>query len=385
MVNDKLSCNYITQAMDLAATMTVQTGNTFLFESKLFRKLFAEAQKKDDYCNRYIEALNDMDNTDSPKDLDKFHINEDGLLMRKTMWRKQIAGEEKSLFVVPESFRDDLLRLYHNTPHGGHLGGNKMASRMRLTYFWPKMGVDCKHYSRGCATCDSRKPPRPMQQGKMVLRPLAGPWERIAIDVLSGFNTSKQGNTLLLVVMDEFTKWPEVIPLKNQKAETIAEALVQHVFYRYGLPQVIHSDKATNLGLSHICKNVCDLLGISRSFSSAGHPEGNAQVERFNRFLVAGLYCLMNKKQNDWDTQLPGLLFAYRTSVHSTTGESPFFLNHGRDPILPGHVLLNDLKSGELKHKEYARTIMDHQQKILTEVHKHMEEERIKMKRIVSR
>jgi hypothetical protein len=89
----------------------------------------------------------------------------------------------------------------------------------------------------------------------------------------------------------------------------------------------------------------------------------------------------MNKKQNDWDTQLPGLLFAYRTSVHSTTGESPFFLNHGRDPILPGHVLLNDLKSGEPKHKEYARTIMEQQQKIVQDVHQLMEKERDKMKR----
>jgi transposase InsO family protein len=215
----------------------------------------------------------------------------------------------------------------------------------------------------------------------MELRPLAGPWQRIAIDVLSGFNTSKKGNTLLLVVMDEYSKWPEVIPLRNQKAETIAEALVQNIFYRFGIPQVMHSDKASNLGMSHICKNVCDLLGISRSFSSAGHPEGNGQVERFNRFLVAGLYCLMNQKQNDWDTQLPALLFAYRTSVHSTTGETPFFLNHGRDPVLPGDILLRDLKSGEDKHKEYARQIMDQQTKIVGEIHQIMEKERAKMKR----
>jgi len=378
-----LSAEFVKKSVALAATMTVQTGQTFLFESKLFRKLFAEAQKKDDYCNRYIQALNDSDQMDKPKDLSKFHLNEDGLLVKRVMWKKQMitTNVDKALFVVPESFRDDLLRLYHNLPHGGHLGGNKMLSRLQLTYFWPRMGKDCKHYSRGCATCDSRKPPRPVQQGKMVLRPLAGPWQRIAIDVLSGFNTSKNGNTLLLVVMDEFTKWPEVIPLKNQKAETIAEALVQHIFYRFGLPQVIHSDKASNLGLSNICKNVCDLLGISRSFSSAGHPEGNGQVERFNRFLVAGLYCLMNKKQNDWDAQLPGLLFAYRTSVHSTTGETPFFLNHGRDPILPGDLLLSDLKSGEEKHKEYARQIMDQQQKVVTEVHQIMEKERAKMKR----
>jgi hypothetical protein len=143
----------------------------------------------------------------------------------------------------------------------------------------------------------------------------------------------------------------------------------------------MHSDKASNLGMSHICKNVCDLLGISRSFSSAGHPEGNGQVERFNRFLVAGLYCLMNKKQNDWDTQLPALLFAYRTSVHSTTGETPFFLNHGRDPVLPGDILLRDLKSGEAKHKEYARQIMEQQSKIVGEIHQIMEKERAKIKR----
>jgi hypothetical protein len=381
--DDLIGHQYLHNSLALAATMTVQTGHSFLFESKLFRKLFAEAQRKDDYCNRYIEALNDSSREDKPRDIKAFFVNNDGLLMKRAIWRKQMLMDnpEKALFVVPEAFRDDLLRLYHNLPHGGHLGGNKMASRLKLTYFWPRLGIDCKQYSRGCATCDSRKPPRPNQQGKMVLRPLAGPWERIAIDVLSGFNTSKQGNTLLLVVMDEFTKWPEVIPLRNQKAETIAEALVQHVFYRFGIPQVIHSDKATNLGLSHICKNVCDLLGISRSFSSAGHPEGNGQVERFNRFLVAGLYCLMNKKQNDWDTQLPGLLFAYRTSVHSTTGETPFFLNHGRDPVLPGDLLLRNLKTGEEKHKDYARNIMEQHQKIVTDVHKVMEKEREKMKR----
>ena len=393
--NEKISREFLCSTMVLASSQTELEGKTFMFQSKLFRELFAEAQRKDAYCSRYIDALENPDREGNPKDVNNFLVNDEGLLMRKQMRREvetdiegisslrvSISGElALALFVVPIAFRDDILRLYHNLPHGGHLGGNKMASRIRKTFFWPKLGVDCKHYSRGCATCDSRKPPRPTKQGKMKLRPLAGPWERIAIDVLSGFNTTKNGNTLLLVVMDEYTKWPEVIPLKNQKASTIAEALVQHVFYRFGLPHVIHSDKAKNLGLSKICMNVCDLLGISRSFSSPGHPEGNGQVERFNRFLVAGLYCLMNKKQNDWDTQLPALLFAYRTSLHPTVGETPYFLNFGRDPILPGDLLLKELKHGEMKHKEYARTIMDQQQKILTEVHKHMEEERIKMKR----
>jgi hypothetical protein len=122
--------------------------------------------------------------------------------------------------------------MYHNVAHGGHLGGNKMYSRLQQTFFkfWPHMGDDRKAYSRGCTMCGSRKPPQPKSQGKMVEQEVAGPWERIAIDVLSGFNTSKNGNKLLLVVMDEFTKWPEVIALKDQKASTIARALVNEAF-----------------------------------------------------------------------------------------------------------------------------------------------------------
>jgi transposase InsO family protein len=214
----------------------------------------------------------------------------------------------------------------------------------------------------------------------MVLRELAGPWQRIAIDVLSGFNKSKNGNNLLLVVMDEYTKWPEVIPLKDQKSETIAEALVQHVFYRHGLPVVIHSDQAKNLGLSAIQANVCDLLGISRSFSSPYHPEGNGMVERFNRFLVAGLYCLMNREQDDWDRQVPALLFAYRTAIHATTGETPFFLNYGRDPRLPGDLLVNEIKLGTQSQKNYARTILEQQTKIQSQIHDLINLERHKMK-----
>jgi transposase InsO family protein len=214
----------------------------------------------------------------------------------------------------------------------------------------------------------------------MVLRELAGPWQRIAIDVLSGFNKSKSGNTLLLVVMDEYTKWPEVIPLKDQKSETIAEALVQHVFYRHGLPLVIHSDRGKNLGLSAIQANVCDLLGIARSFSSPYHPEGNGMVERFNRFLVAGLYCLMNREQDDWDRQIPALLFAYRTAIHATTGETPFFLNYGRDAVQPGDVLMRELKFGTLSQKQYAKSLMEQQSKIQSQIHDMINLERAKMK-----
>lgn len=237
--------------------------------------------------------------------------------------------------------------------------------------------------------CASRKPPKPASHGRMQLREIGGPYERIAIDIISGITKSKKGNTCALVAIDEFTKWVEVIPIPDQKAETVARALVNHVFYRHGIPRVIHSDQAKNLAIGHVMKNVCDLLGVSRSFSSAGHPEGNGNVERFNRFLVEGLYTLMSRKQDDWDEQLLPLLFAYRTSVHPTTGETPFFLMHGRDATLPGDLLLSRIPDkvleGTESQKAYARGVAESLKEAYAKVKARMDVERDKQRRNYNR
>ena len=46
----------------------------------------------------------------------------------------------------------------------------------------------------------------------------------------------------------------------------------------------------------------------------------------------------MLAKTNDifnWDLHIPSVLFAYRTTRHSTTKYTPFYLNYGRNPVLP--------------------------------------------------
>jgi hypothetical protein len=59
---------------------------------------------------------------------------------------------------------------------------------------------------------------------------VVAPFERIAIDVAGPFTRSEQGNLYLLIAMDYFTKWPEVYPIPNQEALTIAETLVTNFF-----------------------------------------------------------------------------------------------------------------------------------------------------------
>ena len=72
-------------------------------------------------------------------------------------------------------------------------------------------------------------------------------------------------------------------------------------------------------------------FGIKKSRTTAYHPQCDGMVERFNRSLLQLLRCYVNTEE-DWETYLPLVLYAYRTAPHSTTGISPFQLMFGRDP-----------------------------------------------------
>ena len=81
----------------------------------------------------------------------------------------------------------------------------------------------------------------------------------------------------------------------------------------------IHSDQGANM-CGEVVQGICNLLKIDRTRTSAYHPMGNGQVERFNRTVEAMLAKMVKESQRDWDRHLQKALFAYRTSLHETMG-----------------------------------------------------------------
>ena len=80
---------------------------------------------------------------------------------------------------------------------------------------------------------------------------------------------------------------------------------------------------------------VCEVMGVHKVNTTAYHPQTDELVELFNRTLTDMLAKTVAQNERDWDTHLPYVLFAYRTSIQESTQESPFFLLYGRDPSLP--------------------------------------------------
>ena len=70
--------------------------------------------------------------------------------------------------------------------------------------------------------------------------------EKIAVDILGLLPVSGQGNKYLLIVDDYFAKWVQAYSLENQRAEVVAEVLVDEFISGLGVPKQMHSDQGRN-------------------------------------------------------------------------------------------------------------------------------------------
>ena len=110
----------------------------------------------------------------------------------------------------------------------------------------------------------------------------------------------------------------------DRTAPTVAKCLAD-VIYRHGVPSTIIHDWAPEF-LSNVLQDTAFVLGIKQLPTSRAHPQCDGLVERFNRTLKAMLSKLVTDKGHDWDRLLEPLLFAYRTTPHSSTRETIFLV-----------------------------------------------------------
>ena len=245
---------------------------------------------------------------------------------------------DKTLRIVPTvDQREKLFEDTHSGLFGGHLRSVKIHSQLAKHFWWPTMRADIVKWCRACQVCATRQVGKPIHPFLSPI-PVSGPFDRVGVDIIQ-FPPSSKGNKYAIVFMDYLTKWPEVFPSKNQNSLTIARLLVECIVPRHGVPVQLLSDRGTAF-LSKLMKEVYKLLGLKKVNTTAYHPQTDGLVERFNRTLTDMLSKKVMRNGKDWDIQLPYVLFAYRASAQDSTGESPFFLLHGRDPVLPTREML---------------------------------------------
>jgi hypothetical protein len=160
------------------------------------------------------------------------------------------------------------------------------------------------------------------------------------MDIMGPLNRTARGNTVILIVTCAFSRYSEAIPLPDQKSETIARAFVENVICRHGMPRELLTDRGTNF-LSTLFQNVCKILRIERKLTSSYHPMANGGAENMVKCVKNLISHYINDHHDNWDEFIPFVLFAHRTAVQASILESPFYLNHFRDPLIPLDLLVN--------------------------------------------
>ncbi|CAF1387808.1 unnamed protein product [Rotaria sp. Silwood1] len=80
---------------------------------------------------------------------------------------------------------------------------------------------------------------------------------------------------------------------------------------------------------------ISHLVDCKRIFSTPYHPQTNGQTERWSSTFVEQIFKYCNTDQNNWDTFLPSIVYAYNNGIHSSTGLSTYELAFGRRPRHP--------------------------------------------------
>ena len=148
---------------------------------------------------------------------------------------------------------------------------------------------------------------------------------------LGPFPQSHRGNKYILVMIDQFTEWVELFALPDQSAE---RTVVNEVIAQFGSLLMMHKDQGRNFK-SHLFKEMCHILEITKSRTTPYHPASNGRAERLNHTLLAMIRCYVRRGQQDWDAYLPLLTSAYRRVPHCSNGFFPNRLMLGREVVIP--------------------------------------------------
>nr|XP_032829389.1 uncharacterized protein LOC116953358 [Petromyzon marinus] len=207
-----------------------------------------------------------------------------------------------------------------------HLGVCKTLATLRLDLFWPGMSGDVYNVLKGCTQCARQKPPLKMCCWPLQSIRVSRIKELVTLDVLGPFRP--------LVGVEYFSRWPMAWLIPNQSAAVITEAFLHGYVLDKRAPERLLTDQGKTFSLK-LLKEVCDLLGTKKVRTSPYHPQTDEMVERLHRTLTSMLSQQVSKSQGDWDLHIPGVLAAYRTAPHASTGFSPFFCMYGREQDPP--------------------------------------------------
>lgn len=228
-----------------------------------------------------------------------------------------------------------VLREVHEGICGNHSGGGSLAQKiLRQGYFWPTLREDAMVFARSCDKC--QRYANYVNSPAAPLTSLTSPWPFAmwGIDLIGELPKGKGGVKYAVVAVDYFTKWAEAEPLASITAKKLVDFVYRSIICRFGIPYKLISDNGKQFDSKEM-RQLCENLGIKKSFSAVSHPQTNGQTEAVNKIIKHTLKAKLDDSKGNWPEELPNVLWSYNTTPRSTTGETPFSLTYGCEAMVP--------------------------------------------------
>ena len=250
---------------------------------------------------------------------------------------------------VPKKLRNKIMNLVHGMDHPGI---KTTVSRVQRHFVWPHMKKEVREFAQTCLPCQRNKV---IRHNKAPIHNIPMPsmkFVKMAVDIVGPLPPC-EGYRYILTFIDMFSCFPDAIPLKDVKAETIADAVYFNFFCRYGLPRYLVTDRGS-VFTSNIFQRLLTELGIEHKTTLAFTPRSNGRNEKLHLSLKAHLKA-RSGTSNSWINDLASFLWAKRAGINEHTGVSPAHMVYG-EPIRVPYDLLSH-ESVEYNPRSYIDTI----------------------------
>ena len=242
-------------------------------------------------------------------------------------------GEPSLVLCVPEKYLPTILHQYHDSILAGHPGIVKLYEKLKRKYYFPGLLTLVHQYVKSCIECESTKPKLNEPKVNYPRIPLDyRPMARFSMDV-KHMTKSKLGYKYILLCTCESTNWVVGIPIADEQAETIADALFYKVICVYGTPKAIICDEAPAF-TSTLMQSYFHTLNIQPYYISPMN-HGSNRTERYIRTLGDIICKYLTDTGDNWPLFVGPVCYAMNTQISLITGYTPYeMIFHTNPPDL---------------------------------------------------
>ena len=141
------------------------------------------------------------------------------------------------------------------------------------------------------------------------------------------------------MAIDYFLKWVEAEAIISITEVKTFKFMWRNIICRYDLPHTLISDNGKqfkNKSLEAYSKRV----RIKQFLSAQDRPLANGQIKVTNRMILVGIKKKLEDAKGMWTEDLYGVLWAYKTTERTLTGETSFMLSYGSEAVIPSELRL---------------------------------------------